>query len=419
MYSYVARQPIFNRQQKTAGYELLFRDGESNAFPNIDENKATCRLLVDSFLAVGSNPADIGKRSFINFPHQSLIRLLPVLLPKKQVVIEVLETCEPNDELFMAIRWLNRMGYMIALDDFDMDPRWRRFLPYVHIIKLDLIKIGREAACDYVAANRHRRLMFLAEKVETHEDFAVTHQAGFHFFQGYYFSRPVMVKSRQLKPERLSTLRLLQEVCREVVDFDRVEQIITADVPLSYLLLRYVNTAANRTLIPIRGFRQALVYLGEDRLKMFVSVIATAQAAIDKPRELYALSLLRGRMCEILATGSGLQINAKSAFMMGLLSLLDALLDRPRKELLDQLPLEPEIQAALLTQAGDLGLILRLVEAYERADWGAVDSLCCELSVSDDLVGRSYQLATQWSSQYLLVTPRQLELSCVSRDSMP
>ncbi|MGF1724442.1 EAL and HDOD domain-containing protein [Photobacterium nomapromontoriensis] len=414
MYSYVARQPIFNRQQKTAGYELLFRDGESNAFPNIDENKATCRLLVDSFLAVGSNPDDAGKRVFINFPHQSLIRLLPALLPKKQVVIEVLETCEPNDELLMAIRRLNRMGYLIALDDFNLDPRWNRFLPYVHIIKLDLIQLGVEAACEYMAANRHRRLMFLAEKVETHEEFTATYKAGFHFFQGYYFSRPVMVKNRQLKPERLSTLRLLQEVCREEVDFDQVEKIITADVPLSYLLLRYVNTAAHRALVPISGFRQALVYLGEDRLKMFVSVIATAQASIAKPRELYALSLLRGRMCEILATGSGRQIDAKSAFMAGLLSLLDALLDRPREELLDQLPLEPVIHDALLTQTGVLGEMLQLVEAYEQADWEKVSGYCRELLISEELVGRSYKLAMQWSSQYLQVTPAESSIAQAS-----
>ncbi len=203
MYSYVARQPIFNRHQKTAGYELLFRDGESNAFPaDIDENKATCRLMVNSFMADSDGMAQPGKRCFINFPHRSLIRLLPTLLPKKQVVIEVLETCEPNDELLLAIRHLNRLGYMIALDDFNMDPRWQRFLPFVHIIKLDLLKLGIEAACEFIANNRAKKLMFLAEKVETQADYTRAHQAGFHFFQGYYFSRPELLKNRNLKPER-------------------------------------------------------------------------------------------------------------------------------------------------------------------------------------------------------------------------
>lgn len=405
MYSYVARQPIFNRHQKTAGYELLFRNGESNAFPaGIDENKATCRLLVNSYIADSDGMAQAGKRCFINFPHRSLIRLLPTLLPKKQVVIEVLETCEPNDELLLAIRHLNRLGYMIALDDFTMDERWQRFLPYVHIIKLDLLKVGLDAACDYVEQNRGRKLMFLAEKVESHHDYTRVHQAGFHFFQGYYFSRPELLKSRNLKPERLSTLRLLQEVCREQVDFERVEQIIASDLSLSYLLLRYVNTAIDRLKVPISEFRQALVYLGEEKLKVFVSAVATAQASFDKPQELYALSLQRGRMCEILASASGQNIEAKPAFMTGLLSMIDALLDQPLEELLEQLPLQAEIRQALLYQQGALGQLLALAIAYEQAKWCQVNQMGEALGIAAPSIGQSYQLALQWSSKYGLQT---------------
>ncbi|WP_052260965.1 EAL and HDOD domain-containing protein [Photobacterium gaetbulicola] len=406
MYSYVARQPIFNRHQKTAGYELLFRDGEDNAFPvGVDENKATCCLLVNSFIADSDGMAQAGKRCFINFPHKSLVRLLPTLLPKKQVVIEVLETCQPNDELLLAIRHLNRLGYMIALDDFNMDPRWQRFLPYVHIIKLDLLKIGLEAACEYVAQNRGKKLMFLAEKVESYRDYTQAHQAGFHFFQGYYFSRPELLKSRNLKPERLSTLRLLQEVCQDQVDFERVEQIIASDLSLSYLLLRYVNTAVDRLKVPISEFKQALVYLGEEKLKVFVSAVATAQASIDKPHELYALSLQRGRMCEILAAVSGQDVEAKPAFMTGLLSLIDALLDQPLDELLAQLPLQAEIRQALLHQQGSLGQLLRLAIAYEQAQWGLVNQLGEALGIEGPRIGQSYQLALQWSSKYDLQAP--------------
>ncbi|MGF1685203.1 HDOD domain-containing protein [Photobacterium japonica] len=406
MYAYVARQPIFNRQQKTVGYELLFRDGESNAFPNIDANKATCRLLVENFIAMGSDACDLGKRRFINFPQQSLVRLLPTLLPKKQVVIEVLETCEPNDELFLAIRHLHRMGYMIALDDFEMDPRWERFLPYVHIIKLDLMTLGLPAACEFVANNRHRKLMFLAEKVETQADFDRALEGGFHFFQGYFFSRPQVMKNRQITPERVATLRLLQEVCRPAVDFSRVEQIIIADVSLSYLLLRFVNNAAQRTKVPIRDFRQALVYLGEDRLRMFVSAVATAQATVNKPQELYVLSLVRGRMCEVLAQSRCVHADSKMAFMAGLLSLLDALLDSPLPELLAQLPLERDIRAALLTRQGTMGQMLHLVEAFEQADWPTVNQYGRALGLSSELIGSSYHQAMQWVSQYLMVAYR-------------
>lgn len=405
MYSYVARQPIFNRQQKTAGYELLFRDGESNAFPDIEENNATCRLLVENFLSGHSSLAALGQRCFINFPQKSLLRLQPLMLPKKQVVIEVLESCEPNDQLLEAIRQLSQQGYLIALDDFDLDPRWQRFFPYVHILKLDLMKIGVEAACAYLADHRHHKLMFLAEKVETHEEFMQTYEAGFHFFQGYYFSRPELVKQRLIKPERMVTLRLLQEVCRPQIDVDRVEQIVASDVSLSYLLLRFVNTAERRTTVPINGFRQALIYLGEERLKVFVSVVATARAARHKPSELYALSLQRAKMCELLAAEGEGPIDSRIAFMTGLLSLLDGLLDQPLATLLQQLPLEAAVTTALLARQGELGILLELVTAYERADWDSVRHASQTLALSAERIGDSYQLAVSWAESYLAALP--------------
>ncbi|OLQ78172.1 histidine kinase [Photobacterium proteolyticum] len=405
MYSYVARQPIFNRQQRTVGYELLFRDGESNAFPVIDANKATCRLLVENYMAVGDNPATAGQRTFINFPYESLIRLLPMLLPKRKVIIEVLESCAPDEELFVAIKYLYRQGYVIALDDFEMSPPWQRFLPYVHIIKLDLMKIGIEQACEFVNQHRDRKLKFLAEKVETHQDYAAAYEAGFQFFQGYYFSKPEMLKNRQVEPEKLTTVRLLQEICREPVDFNRVEKIIISDVSLSYLLLRYVNAATHRTIEPISSFKQALVYLGEDKIKIFVSAVATAHAAIDKPKELYSLSLQRARMCEMLAVSSQLAVEKDKAFLTGLFSLLDALLDTSLEQLLTLLPLEPDVREALLNHQGALGQILALLDAYEQADWEKISAYCQVLGIGEELVAKSYQHALQWSSLYLDTSP--------------
>ncbi|WP_064606345.1 EAL and HDOD domain-containing protein [Photobacterium sp. J15] len=401
MYSYVARQPIFNRQQRTVGYELLFRDGESNAFPVIEANKATCRLLVENYMAVGDNLATAGQRTFINFPQESLIRLLPMLLPKRKVIIEVLETCTPDEELFLAIKHLYRQGYVIALDDFEMAPQWQRFLPYIHIIKLDLMKTGVEQACQFVRQNRTRKIKFLAEKVETYEDYAAALKAGFHFFQGYYFSKPELLKNRQVEPEKLTTVRLLQEICREEVNFTRVEQIIASDVSLSYLLLRYVNTAAQRVVEPISSFKQALVYLGEEKIKIFVSAVATAHAAIDKPKELYSLSLQRARMCEMLASSSRLPFMKDKAFLTGLFSLLDALLDNSLEQLLELLPLEPEVQAALLKRQGELGQFLALLDAYEQADWAKVSEYCQALKLNEELVAKSFHHALSWSSEYL------------------
>ncbi len=275
------------------------------------------------------------------------------------------------------------------------------FLPYVHIIKLDLMKVGIEQACEYVNQNRSRKLKFLAEKVETHQDFIAAYEAGFQFFQGYYFSKPEMLKNRQVEPEKLTTIRLLQEVCRDQVDFNRVEKIIVSDVSLSYLLLRYVNAATHRTIEPISSFKQALVYLGEDKIKIFVSAVATAHAAIDKPRELYSLSLQRACMCEMLAASSRLSIGKEKAFLTGMFSLLDALLDNSLEQLLTLLPLESDVREALLNHHGELGQILALLDAYDQADWEKIAIYCQALGIKEEMVAKSYQHALKWSSLYL------------------
>ncbi|MEC6832493.1 HDOD domain-containing protein [Photobacterium toruni] len=399
MFSYVARQPIFNRRQQTIGHELLFRDGECNAFPVIDANEATCRLVLENYMAIGNDHILKGQRNFINFPHNCLVNLMPLLLPKNKVVIEILETCTPNDELFLAIKHLHQKGYVIALDDFEYDSRWQRFFRYVHIIKLDLLMLGLEKACDFVRNNRHLKVKFLAEKVETYAAFQASLAAGFDFFQGYYFSRPEILKHRKVAASELITIQLLQAISCEPVDFDNIEKIISRDVSLSYLLLRYVNNANHRLIEPISSFHQALVYLGEDKLRMFVGVVATAHAALDKPKALYALSLQRAKMCEELVSNSILTIPKEQAFLAGMFSLLDALLDNSLADLLVLLKLQPHIQASLLHRQGELGQVLNLVDAFDKADWQQVAIECSGLGLSEQQVQKSYLHAVTWAEK--------------------
>ena len=399
MFSYVARQPIFNRRQQTIGHELLFRDGECNAFPVIDANEATCRLVLENYMAIGNERTFKGQRNFINFPQNCLVNLMPLLLPKNQVVIEILETCIPNDELFLAIKHLHRKGYIIALDDFEYDVKWQRFFRYVHIIKLDLLMLGVEKACDFVRNNRHVKMKFLAEKVENHAAFQASLDAGFDFFQGYYFSRPEVLKHRKVAASELITIQLLQAISCEPVDFENIENIVSSDVSLSYLLLRYVNNANHRLVEPISSFHQALVYLGEEKLRMFVGVVATAHAALDKPKALYALSLQRAKMCEELINYSSSMIPKEQAFLAGMFSLLDALLDSSLADLLVLLKLQPHIHIALLSRQGELGVVLNLVDAFDKADWQQVMLACTELGLSEQQVQDSYLQAVTWAEK--------------------
>jgi len=398
--TYVARQPIFNAKRQTLGYELLFRDGENNAYPaHVDSNRATYRLIVENFLSLGMNPALPQSRSFINFPYKSLIRRLPLVLPKEQIVVEVLETCPPTDELYEAIKELNSSGYIIALDDFVYSPEWERFLPFVQIIKLDIMGMGLEAACEFVKERSSRgiRRKFLAERVETEEEFLTTRSAGFSFFQGFFFSKPEIIRQQYISPEQVIAMELLSEVCKTNVDFEKVEAIVAKDVALSYKLLRFVNTMSERLEVTISSFRQALVYLGEDKLRIFVSLAVASFISAKKPKELYNLSLQRAQFCQLMANENPFSQFREQAFLIGLFSTLDALLDLSLEELVQQLPLNQAIKVALLERQGPYGILLGLEECYERADWQGMQDACRQLNLSVDDVMPRISEAQRWS----------------------
>ncbi len=400
--TYVARQPILNSKRHTLGYELLFRDGEKNCFPqHVDADRATYRLIVENFLSLGTNPGIEHSRCFINFTYNTLIRRLPLILPRTKIVIEVLETCSPTDELFEAIQEFHSKGYLIALDDFVYTPEWERFLPYVKIIKLDVMAMGIEAACETVKEQlaKGRKKRYLAERVETEEEFRAAREAGFRFFQGYFFSKPEMVKQRYVSPKHVIAMQLFQEVCKEHVNFKRVEQLVSKDVALSYKLLRFVNSMTERLEVPISSFRQALVYLGQDKLKIFVSLAVASYISTHKPKELYNLSLQRAQFCQLMAIRRQFLEHKEQAFLIGLFSVLDALLDVSLDVIIDQLPLTDSVKDALNKRVGPFGELLNIEECFERADWQGVASHCELLGLPYDDVTRDLNEAQRWSHE--------------------
>ncbi|WP_114767780.1 EAL and HDOD domain-containing protein [Vibrio rhodolitus] len=398
--TYVARQPILNARRQTLGYELLFRDGEHNAYPaHIESNRATYRLIAENFLSIGTNPVIAHSRCFVNFPYQSLLRRLPLALPKEKIVIEVLETCQPTDELFEAVREIRRNGYMIALDDFVYSPAWERFLPLVQIVKIDISAMGLDNACQFVKqriADGSKR-KYLAERVETEGEFAQVRAAGFHFFQGFFFSKPEVIRQRYVSPEQIIAMELFQEVCKADVDFEKIERIVAKDVTLSYKLLHFVNSLSDRLEVSISSFRQALIYLGQDRLKMFVSLTVASFISNKKPRELFCLSLQRAQFCSLMSSHNPLQQHKDQAFLIGLFSILDAMFDLSIEYLVEQLPLNQAIKLALLERQGPYGILLTIEECYENADWQGMQHACELLNLPMDVVMQKISEAQRWS----------------------
>lgn len=400
MYSYVARQPILDRELNTHAYELLFRDSLDNVFPLISARQATARLVAEQFLQQNIDQLLGGRLCFINFPHSLLLDGLAECLPQDKVVIEILEDATPDDALLAKVRQLHQLGYRLALDDFTLSPAWERFLPFIHIIKFDLRATSLAKIEGFILSHRHLSLTYLAEKVEDKLEFERMKSLGVELFQGFFFSRPEMVQQTTLQPDQLVVMQLLEVVNQADPDLDRIEQLLNQDVSLSLKLLRYVNHL-KRFPQPIASFRQAASYLGHAQLKRFVALVAATSAGHDKSGELYQMSLIRARFCELLAQTHAPTRQAQQAFITGLFSLLDVLLGQPQDQLLGSIPLTAEIRAALLERKGSLGFYLAFCEDYENANWPRIAASTARLGLTEEKVSHLYLAATTWVNEQI------------------
>lgn len=400
MYSYVARQPILDTDLNTIGYELLFRDGPKNSYPDIDAEQATSRLLSDQFMNSCFNTTD-NKLAFVNFPYSSLIKLIPTLFPKDKLIIEILEDCEPTDELLQAIVIFSKKGYKLALDDFIPDSRWKRFLPYISFIKFDIHIFPLTEAKLFIQNHLSYKIKFLAEKVETYEEFQQAKKIGFDYFQGYFFSKPEILQQRVIEPSELITLQLFKEISSPKLNYITIDKLIASDVTLSYKLLKYVN-ASSVTTKEMTSLKHALIYLGQDQLRLFISLMTVAHSNQHKPQALYTLSIQRARICEVLVTKGSFKAEPSQAFLLGMFSLLDSLLDQPLPQLLTHLPISDELKLALNEGKGELGYLLNAVQAYEQADWEQVSYYCKALDISEALFTSQYAESVKWGDDFTI-----------------
>jgi EAL and modified HD-GYP domain-containing signal transduction protein len=329
-----------------------------------------------------------------------LLQNLYLSLPQQNTVIELTEDVEPDEEVLAAVRRMRDQGYRIALDDFRPSPQMEPLVELAHIIKVEM-RTPKAQQEVMLKEFRARSIRMLSEKVETDADFRWALRAGYDYFQGNFFACPVVLQGRQIPAIKLHCLRLLQEVHRAELDFTRLTTLISEDVSFSYKLLRYANSARFGRETKIHSIRRALVVLGEYGIRKWISIAALPTIAADKPGELMRRSLVRARFCELLGQASGQGVEDQ-AFLMGLFSLLDALLDRPLDDVLKEVGLAPALDSVLRGQATDdnvLNTIYSLVRSYEVADWNEVERLAGCLGAPADLVGAAYREALPWADE--------------------
>jgi len=404
MYFYAARQPILDKEKKLVGYELLFRDGVDNVFPDIDGDEATSRLIEGSQFNFGLEDLTDNKPAYINFTLETLQKGYPLLLGKEQVVVEILETIQPGKRLLALVKDLKERGYTLALDDYIHQPVWRHFYPYIDMIKIDFLTTDKESIEAVIEAiEPHPHIKLLAEKVETYEKYQLALEMGFSYFQGFFFSKPEMVQSKTLPPSEMALAELLYETSSIDLNLRKITEVFERDVNLSYKLLRYSNSAAFKRRAEISTIKQALIVLGSEEIKRFLSLLFAAQVSADKPAELIRLSLTRARFAELLAISHGKLRDTGMAFLTGMMSLMDAILDEDMPSVMNKLPLTNEIKDALLKDEGLLATYLNLVKFYEQANWEKAKEIQQQLGLKPEEVPDAYHDALSWSNDQMSV----------------
>jgi c-di-GMP-related signal transduction protein len=389
---FVARQPIFDRVQKVFGYELLFRNGVEDYF-NADPELA-CRSTLDSSLLFGIETICDHRRAFVNCTCEVLFKDLLTLLPPDQTVAEILETVEPEDRVIAACKRLKAAGYMIALDDFaPNDPRVP-LCEFADIIKVDVRATRPEERAGMMRRFASSKCKMLAEKLETPHEFFQARNMGFVYFQGYFFCRPELVVGREVPANRLHYIRLLEMVCRPEIDMRQLEKMLKQEASICYRLLRYLNSPLFGFSLEIKSVRHAMAVLGEREMRRWIRLVVTVSAAEQKCSELVLMGLARGRFCELLSARLKL---TSDLFLMGLLSIMDAILEVAMDVLLQQLPVERETKAALLGQQSTLRPLYRLMLAQESGEWAQSSELAKQLHLSDEEIASTWWEAVQWA----------------------
>ncbi|MBL1384090.1 MULTISPECIES: EAL and HDOD domain-containing protein [Pseudoalteromonas] len=397
---FVARQAIFNRRQKVVAYELLFRDSPKNFFPDIAEGQATARLIMENQLNLGTRHITSGKKALINIGPESLELDLCAFLPCQDVVIELLESIEPTDTNYELCRELFHSNFNLALDDFVYKPQWDRFLKLVKLIKFDITITPLNDIHPIIKKLKdHKQIKLLAEKIETQEEYEVAAGMGFDYFQGYFFAKPTMMKHNDIDYNYGLVVAIYAEIMGPNPDLTKIAALFELDAALAYKLLRLINSGVFPIQSKIASLKQALVYLGQERLKKFVSLIVTAHTAGKKPAELMQVCVVRARFCELIAKKVA-KHQSGEAFLTGLFSLLDAILDQPMSLLVEKLPFQDEIKAALLEEKNTLYYILKVVKAYETGSWWALEQAVIFLNIQSDILPELYQKSVDWADSY-------------------
>jgi len=362
--TYIARQAILNNKSETIGYELFFRDSLDNKFPEVGQDIASSKLIVQNHLHGDIESLTMGKLAFINFTEACLIHKFPLMFAKESIVIELVGHEKPTKKLLKIIKFYHEHGYKIALTEYDLAKHWQVLFPFIDIIKVDIEKINTKRLVSAMESIKPYNIRVCAEKVETKLQKQTLAEVGFNYFQGYFYHQPEIIEGQTLTSTKVQMLNLLSETFNYPLNYNEVAKIISHDVNLTIGLLKMVNNVSTGTKVEITSLKQAAAYLGDDKLRQFVSILALSNLTSDCADEVCKQALITGKMMSALSQLNGFKSITDYAFITGLLSAIEVILSMPISEIVKTMPLAEPIENALVTHQGTLGELLNLTTAY-------------------------------------------------------
>ncbi len=397
--AYIARQPIVDAQHHLIAYELLFRHSAYAQSAHVDSDMdAGITVISNTLFNMGTEWLLKGKLAFVNMEVSMLMSSFSTLLPQENVVIEVLETVRVTPEILARLKELKDIGYRFALDDFHYLPESEPLLPLASYVKLDVLAHTPEELTQMVHAIRRYPVKLIAEKVETPEQFRHCRSLGFDYFQGYYFARPENIVTRVINPTHATVLQLMEKV-RKDAEVHELENLFKRDVALTFKLLRYINSAGFGLSCEVQSIRHAVSILGMQPLYRWLSLLLVTAGTGPTAPTLAQTAVTRGRLCELLGKEYLPRNDQDNLFIVGVFSLLPALLEITMEQLLERVALPESFADALQHRSGLYGPFLALSEMVENGEVGRLEELTASLMLTADQVNQAHLKALAWVEQ--------------------
>lgn len=402
-----ARQPIFNLKNRLYGYELLYReDGENtNTYTSKDGDAASSNVMAASFLSSGFSEILGKKKIFINFTESMLLHQVATLFPREQIIVEVLENIEPSEEIIYACRRLKAEGYTIALDDFVFRPGYGALIEIADIIKVDFMQtITEYERKTIVEKYKNGKRLFLAEKIETREEFQMAVKAGYRLFQGYYFSKPIITSSKGIPPSKMNYFNLIKLLEKKDPKFEDIARVIEKDVGFSYEILRIANSSYYFRGHKVFSVRQAAVRMGLDELKKWAFITVLRKIGGESQDAVVNFCAQRAKTLELLCQKTGFPDRKTEFFTLGILSMIDVLAGCSMDLLLPELPISGEAKQVLKGIYDDdkMSVCYQLMLAYEKGEWSRISELSEKYEIGEDTIFEAYYESMIWTNTFEL-----------------